>query len=71
MEQPTPASSRAAASRAAVPARLNLALLAGSIAVTAACLYAASNGASWCDSSEAARISASRGAEQAIGDVTR
>jgi fatty acid desaturase len=47
MEQPTPASSRAAASRAAVPARLNLALLAGSIAVTAACLYAASNGASW------------------------
>jgi fatty acid desaturase len=32
--------------RAAVPARLNLALLAGSITATAACLYLASNGSS-------------------------
>jgi fatty acid desaturase len=36
-----------AGSRAAIPARLNLALLAGAITVTASFLYVASNGGSW------------------------
>ena len=39
--------SRAAAWRAAIPARLNLALLVGAVMVTAVCLYLASHTGSW------------------------
>ena len=47
MTAPALETSRAAAWRAAIPARLNFALLAGAILVTAGCLYVASHISSW------------------------